>query len=170
MVLWVLAAIFLKRQTWISVGRPESRGLLELSPAARSLIADLIGRLPTTLWVVAMAVVLVFLASFPLLQLIAVLTAIVALVFVEIRLASEGQLQGRMRNLALYVAALALSLLVVAAAIWLGYQWLSLPPVDWVGYLSFAAFGFFVAHTAILEFARNVDAIHGARQSGGTGK
>ena len=170
MVLWVLAAIFLKRQTWISVGRPESRGLFELSPAARSLIADLIGRLPTTLWVVAMAVVLVFLASFPLLQLIAVLTAIVALVFVEIRLASEGQLQGRMRNLALYVAALALSLLVVAAAIWLGYQWLSLPPVDWVGYLSFAAFGFFVAHTAILEFARNVDTIHGARQSGGTGK
>ncbi len=170
MVLWVLAAIFLKRQSWISVGRPGSRGPFELSPAARSLIAAIIGRLPTTLWVAAMAIVLVLLAAFQLLQMIAVLTAIVALVLIEVRLASEGELQGRLRNLALYVAALALSLLVVAVAIWLGYQWLSLPPVDWVGYLSFAAFGFFVAHAAILEFARNVDAIHGARQSQGTSK
>ena len=165
-VLWVLAIIFLRRQAWISRGQPTGGGPFSLSPAARSMIAGLLGHLPTRLWVIAAAIVLVLLAAFPLLQMIAVLLAVAVLIVVEVRLASEGELKGRLRNLALYCAALVLSLVVVAVAIALGYEWLALPPVDWVGYLSFAAFGFFVAHTAILEFARNVDASHGAKDTG----
>ncbi len=168
-VLWLLSLIFLRRQAWLSTATQGSGGPFDLSPAARSLIADLIGRLPTALWVLGASVFLLLLATYPLLQTIVVLAVIAVLVLLEIRVAAEGELLGRFRSLALYLAALALSLIVVALAIWVGYWWLSLPPVDWVGYLSFAAFGFFVAHTAILEFARRVDDIHGARRSKGAG-
>ena len=57
-----------------------------------------------------------------------------------------------------------LSLLVIALAIGVGYRYLRLPPGDWLGYFSFVAFGFFVAHTAILEFGRRVDKL---RRGGG---
>jgi hypothetical protein len=86
-------------------------------------------------------------------------------VAIEVRISSLGDLRERLHSLLLYLTALALSLVVVALAIWLEYRWLALPPVDWIGYLSFAAIGFFVAHTAILEFARRIDAIHGTHQS-----
>jgi CHASE2 domain len=165
LVLWLLAAIYLQRERWISAAQPAGAGPFSLSSSARSWIADAIGRLPTTLWVIATAVTLVLLAAFPALQQVGVVAAIVAVVGLEIRLATHRDLEQRLRASLLYVAALALSLLVVAWAIWLGYRWLSLPPVDWVGYLSFAAFGFFVAHTAILEFARRVDTIHGTHRS-----
>ena len=169
LVLWLLSLIFLQRQAWLSTGRPGAGGPFDLSPAARSLISDLVGRLPTALWVISASVFLLLLATYPLLQTVVVLGVIALLVLLEIRVAAQGELRGRFRNLALYLAALALSLIVVALAIWIGYRWLSLPPVDWVGYLSFAAFGFFVAHTAILEFARRVDQIHGARRTEGAG-
>ena len=169
-VLWLLSLIFLQRQAWLSSSGPGASGPFDLSPAARSRIADLIGRLPTGLWVIGASLFLLLLATYPPLQAIVVLTVIAILVLLEIRVAAQGELLGRFRNLALYLAALGLSLLVVALAIWVGYWWLSLPPVDWVGYLSFAAFGFFVAHTAILEFARRVDGIHGARRTQGAGK
>ena len=169
-VLWLLSLIFLQRQAWLSAAGPGASGPFDLSPAARSLLADVVGRLPTGLWVVGASIFLLLLATYPLLQTIVVLAVVAVLVLLEIRVAAEGELLGRCRNLALYLAALGLSLVVVALAIWIGYWWLSLPPVDWVGYLSFAAFGFFVAHTAILEFARRVDGIHGARRSQGAGK
>ena len=165
LVLWVLAVIYLRREHWVSAARPAGGGPFSLSDAARSWIADAIGWLPTTLWVVATAAILVLLAASPALQQVGVVAAIVCVMAIEIRLATHRDLEQRLRSLLLYLAALALSLVVVALAIWLGYRWLSLPPVDWVGYLSFAAFGFFVAHTAILEFARRVDTIHGTHRS-----
>jgi hypothetical protein len=162
-VLWLLAAIYLWRQNWVSGG--QTTGPFALSATARAWIADMVGRLPTVLWVVAAALALLCLAAFPLLQMIGAALAGLVLVAVEIRISTHRDLADRMKSLVLYVAALALSLLVVAFAIWLGYRWLSLPPVDWVGYLSFAAVGFFVAHTAILEFARRIDSIHGVHRS-----
>jgi hypothetical protein len=64
---------------------------------------------------------------------------------------------------------MALSLAVIVLAIWVGYRWLRLPPGDWLGYFSFVAFGFFVAHTAIAEFGRRVDELNVSRRtSGGT--
>jgi hypothetical protein len=62
---------------------------------------------------------------------------------------------------------MAASLLVIMLAVWVGYRWLRLPPGDWLGYFSFAAFGFFVAHTAILEFGRRVDELNVARTAAG---
>jgi CHASE2 domain-containing protein len=162
-VLWLLAAIYLWRQNWIS--GVQTTGPFMLSTSARSWIADMVGRLPTVLWVPMAAFALLCLAAFPLLQMISVALAVLLLVAVEVRISTHRDLADRLKSFALYVAALALSLLVVAFAIWLGYRWLSLPPVDWVGYLSFAAVGFFVAHTAILEFARRIDTIHGVHHS-----
>jgi hypothetical protein len=162
-VLWLLAAIYLRRQRWVSGGQPT--GPFALSASARAWIADFVGRLPTTLWVLAAAAALLCVAAFPVLQWVGAGIAILLLVALEVRISSHRDLAERTRSLVLYVAALALSLLVVALAIWVGYRWLSLPPVDWVGYLSFAAVGFFVANTAILEFARKIDMIHGTRRS-----
>jgi len=41
-----------------------------------------------------------------------------------------------------------------------------LPPGDWLGYFSFVAFGFFVAHTAFAEFGRRIDELNVARRTG----
>ena len=166
LVLWALAAIFLQRQRLMSGGRPIDPGPFSLSTSARSWIADVIGRVPTALWVVVAVAMLVLLATFQVLQMIGVTLAVVLLISVEVRISSYRELKERLHSLVFYLASIAVSLAVVAFAIWFGYRWLSLPPVDWVGYLSFAAFGFFVAHTAILEFAHRVDAIHGAHQRG----
>ena len=119
------------------------------------------------LWIVAAAALLLLLAAFRALQLIAVATVIAALIVVELRVAPAAELRERVRGLLMYLAALAISLAVIVVATWFGYRWLRLPPGDWLGYFSFAAFGFFVAHTAILEFGRRVEELSLARRGGG---
>ena len=166
LVLWVLAAIFLWRQGWVHRG-DSSRSPFELSDAARSWIAPLIARLPTPVWTIGAALTLVLLAAFRSLQLIAVTAIVAALVVIEIRVAPAAEMHERLRALRSYLAALGLSLAVIALAIWVGYRWLRLPPGDWLGYFSFAAFGFFLAHSAILEFGRRVDELYLARKGGG---
>jgi hypothetical protein len=166
LVLWVLAAIFLWRQRRLL--RAESRrNPFELSDAARGWIAPLIARYPTPLWILATAGLLLLLAAFRSLQLLAVAATIAGLVMVELRVAPAAEIRERARGLALYLAALALSLAVIVLAVWVGYRWLRLPPGDWLGYFSFAAFGFFVAHAAILEFGRRVEELNLARRGGG---
>ncbi len=162
-VLWLLAAIYLWRQNWASGG--QSAAPFALSNSARSWIADMVGRLPTALWVIGAALALLCVAAVPLLQSIGTALAALFLITIEIRISTQRDLADRLKSLVLYVAALGVSLVVVGLAIWVGYRWISLPPVDWVGYLSFAAVGFFVAHTAILEFARRIDTIHGTHRS-----
>ncbi len=166
LVLWVLAAIFLSRQRWLL--RAElHRNPFELSDAARGWIAPLIARYPTPLWILATAALLLLLAAFRSLQLLAVAAAIAGLIVVELRVAPSAEIRERLRGLTMYLAALALSLAVIVLATWVGYRWLRLPPGDWLGYFSFAAFGFFVAHTAILEFGRRVEELNLARRGGG---
>jgi CHASE2 domain len=169
LVLWVLAAIFQWRQRWVRRLRPDEQSPFELSDAARAWIAPLIARLPTPLWILAVTVLLLLLATYKSLQLVAVALTIAALVTVELRVAPAAETVKRLRGLLLYLIAMAASLAVIAVAIWIGYRWLRLPPGDWLGYLSFAAFGFFVAHTAILEFGRRVDELSVARRRGGGG-
>jgi hypothetical protein len=166
LVLWVLAAIFLWRQRRAHHGN-SSHSPFELSAAARSWIAPLIARLPTPLWTLIAALILVLMAAFKSLQLIAVATIIAALVIIEIRVAPAAEIRERLRALRSYLAGLAVSLAVIALAVWVGYRWLRLPPGDWLGYFSFAAFGFFLAHTAILEFGRRVDELYTARRVAG---
>ncbi|MBV8307746.1 MAG: CHASE2 domain-containing protein [Gammaproteobacteria bacterium] len=167
LVLWVLAAIFLLRQRWVHRG-DYAHSPFELSTAARTSIASTMARqLPTPVWIIGAAVLLLLMSAFHSLQLIAVATIIAALVVVEIRVSPAAETHERLRGLALYLTALGLSLAVIALAVWIGYRWLRLPPGDWLGYFSFAAFGFFVAHSAILEFGRRVDELYVARTSGG---
>lgn len=165
LVLWVLAAIFLWRQQRLQSAEFH-RNPFELSQAARDWLAPLIARYPTPLWIVAAAIVLLLLATFRSLQLIAVALTIVVLIVVELRVAPSAEIHERARGLLLYLLAVALSLLVITLATWVGYRWLRLPPGDWLGYFSFAAFGFFVAHTAILEFGRRVEELNLARGGG----
>ena len=166
LVLWLLAAIFLWRQRWLQRAALH-RNPFELSDAARGWIAPLIARYPTPLWILATAALLLLLAAFRSLQLIAVAATIAGLIVVELRVAPAAELRQRVRGLLMYLAALALSLAVIVAATWVGYRWLRLPPGDWLGYFSFAAFGFFVAHNAILEFGRRVEELNLARRGGG---
>ncbi len=166
LVLWALAAIFLWRQRWVHRG-DASRSPFELSAAARSWIAPLIARLPTPLWIVTAAVMLLLMAAFHELQLIAVGAIIASLVVIEIRVSPTAEIRGRLWGMLLYLAALGASLAVIVVAIWIGYRWLRLPPGDWLGYFSFAAFGFFLAHSAILEFGRRVDELYAARKGRG---
>jgi CHASE2 domain-containing sensor protein len=169
LVLWVLAAIFQLRQRWVHRVHPTDESPFQLSDAARGWIAPLVARWPTPVWILTAAVLLLLFATFRSLQLIAVAASIVALVAVELRVAPRTEISQRLRGLLLYLAAMALSLAVIVLAIWVGYRWLRLPPGDWLGYFSFVAFGFFVAHTAIAEFGRRVDALNVARRtSGGT--
>jgi CHASE2 domain len=166
LVLWVLAAIFLWRQRRVHHGNA-GHSPFELSAAARSWIAPLIARLPTPLWTLIAALILVLMAAFKSLQLIAVATLIAALVIIEIRVAPAAEIRERLLALRSYLAGLAVSLAVIALAVWVGYRWLRLPPGDWLGYFSFAAFGFFLAHSAILEFGRRVDELYTARRVAG---
>jgi CHASE2 domain len=166
LVLWVLAAIFLWRQRWLQ--RAElHRNPFELSDAARGWIAPLIARYPMPLWIVVTAALLLLLATFRSLQLLAVAATIAGLITVELRVAPTAEIRARARGLLMYLAALGLSLAVIVVATWVGYRWLRLPPGDWLGYFSFAAFGFFVAHTAILEFGRRVEELNLAQRGGG---
>jgi hypothetical protein len=165
-VLWVLAAIFIWRQRLLQRTRPGYYSPFELSAAARAWIAPLIARWPTPVWILGVALLLLLMATFRWLQLIAVAAVVVALVIVELRVTPAAERHERLRALGLYLLAMALSLCVIAVAIWVGYAWLRLPPGDWLGYLTFVAFGFFVAHAAILEFGRRIDELHVARATG----
>jgi len=166
LVLWLLAAIFLWRQRLLQRSRPGYYSPFELSAAARAWIAPLIAHWPTPVWIVVGTVLLLLMATFRWLQLIAVGALIVALVIVELRVTPLAERRERLRALTLYALAMMLSLGVIAVAIWVGYAWLRLPPGDWLGYLSFVAFGFFVAHAATLEFGRRIDELHLARSTG----
>jgi CHASE2 domain-containing sensor protein len=167
LVLWLLAAIFLWRQQWLHGARPLDLSPFALSDAARGWIAPFIARWPTPAWILAAALLLLLMATYHSLQLIAVATIVVALVAVELRVAGKGEIRERVRGLLLYLGAMGLSLVMIVVAVWVGYRWLRLPPGDWLGYFSFAAFGFFVAHTAILEFGRRIDELNVARTAGG---
>jgi CHASE2 domain-containing sensor protein len=166
LVLWVLGAIFMWRQRVLARARPGEHSPFQLSAAARAWLAPLIARYPTPVWIVGAVVLLLLMATFRSLQLIAVAAVVVALVVVELRVTPAAERHERLRALWLYLAAMALSLVVIGVAIWVGYAWLRLPPGDWLGYLTFVAFGFFVAHAAILEFGRRVDELHVARHTG----
>ena len=167
MVLWLLAAIFLWRQQWLYGVRPLGLSPFEISPAARSWIAPFFARFPTPVWILAATVLLLLMAAYRDLQLIAVAALIVTVIIIELRVARGGEIRERLRGLLLYLAAMSLSLAVIVGAVWVGYRWLRLPPGDWLGYFSFAAFGFFLAHTAILEFGRRIDELYVARTAGG---
>jgi hypothetical protein len=170
LVLWVLAAIFQWRQRLVQRVHPVDRSPFQLSDEARSWIAPLIARCPTLVWILVVAALLVLLSAFGALQLIAVAAIVVGLIAVELRVAPRTEIRKRLIGLALYFGAMTLSLGVIALAIWIGYRWLRLPPGDWLGYFSFVAFGFFVAHTAIAEFGRRIDELNVARRAGrGTG-
>jgi CHASE2 domain len=166
LVLWILAAIFQWRQRLVQHVHPADRSPFQLSDEARSWIAPFIARCPTPLWILAVAALLLLLATFGALQLIAVAAIVAAMIAVELRVAPRTEIHKRLVGLLLYLAAMALSLAVIALAIWIGYRWLRLPPGDWLGYFSFVAFGFFVAHTAIAEFGRRIDELNVARRTG----
>jgi hypothetical protein len=117
-------------------------------------------------WILAVAALLLLLSAFGALQLIAVAVIVVGMIAVELRVAPRTEIRKRLIGLVLYFGAMALSLGVIALAIWIGYRWLRLPPGDWLGYFSFVAFGFFVAHTAIVEFGRRIDELNVARKAG----
>jgi len=167
LVLWLLAAIFLWRQQWLHGVRPLGLSPFEISPAARGWIAPFFARFPTPVWIIVATVLLLLMATYRDLQLIAVATAIVTVIIIELRVARGSEIRERLRGLLLYLAAMCLSLAVIVGAVWVGYRWLRLPPGDWLGYFSFAAFGFFLAHTAILEFGRRIDELYAARTAGG---
>jgi hypothetical protein len=161
-VLWVLAAIFMWRETRASKTSP-----FGLSDAAQSWIAPLLARWPTPVWIIAACALLLVIAAYRRLQLIASAVIIVLLIAIELRVAGKGEIRDRARGILRYLTGMALSLVVIVLAVWVGYRWLRLPPGDWLGYFSFAAFGFFVAHSAILEFGRRVDELYAARSARG---
>jgi CHASE2 domain len=171
-VLWLLAAIFLWRQRLLQRVQPleHSPFQLSLSPAARDWLAPFVARFPTPAWILAATVLLLLMAAYHTLQLIAVAVITVAVIVVEMRVAHSSEIRDRMHAQLLYAGTMGISLLVIGAAIGIGYGLLRLPPGDWLGYLSFVAFGFFIAHAAILEFGRRVDELHLARLSGGATK
>ncbi|MBV8343068.1 MAG: CHASE2 domain-containing protein [Gammaproteobacteria bacterium] len=167
LVLWILAAIYQWRQRSVQHLQAAQRSPFMLSDAARSWLAPVIARCPTPLWMLGAVAMLLLLAAFKSLQLIAVAATIVLLVAVEMRVAPATEQRDRLKGLLLYIGAMVLSLAVIVLAVWVGYRWLRLPPGDWLGYFSFAAFGFFVAHATILEFGRRVDELYVARKSHG---
>jgi CHASE2 domain len=164
LVLWILAAIFLWRERWV---QPKRLSPFGLSDAAQGWIAPFIARYPTPAWIIACSVLLVLIAAYPKLQLVAAALIILTVIGIELRVAGAGEIRERVRGIMRYLVTMGASLGVIALAVWVGYQWLRLPPGDWLGYFSFAAFGYFVAHTAFLEFGRRIDELYIQRQSGG---
>ncbi len=165
-VLWVLAAIFLVRQNVVGES-VHAASPLSVSALTLEWLAKAISRVPPWLWKGAVAVVCLLAAAYQVAQLAAFIAVILAVLAIEFRLAVHGDLRGRLRSIAYYIGALALSVLVVAIAAAIGYRFLALPPGDWIGYLSFVAFGFFIADAAIVEFSRQVGDLRGHRASSG---
>ena len=166
LVLWALSVIFLWHRRLSGVA-PYHAEPWAPSTSARAWFANLIARTPAALSVSLFVAASVLLATYPLLQLAVIIAAIPALAAIEIRVTSRWEMRARLRVIVLYLLALGLSLCVVAAAVWFGYRWLSLPPGDWIGYLSFSTVGFFVAHTAIVDLARHIGSIRGGQISQG---
>jgi hypothetical protein len=166
LVLWALSVIFLWHQRLSSIA-PYHAEPWAPSTSARTWFANLIARTPAVLSVSLFVAASLLLATYPLLQLALIVAAIPALAAIEIRVTTRWELGARLRVIVLYLRALCLSLCVVAAAVWFGYRWLSLPPGDWIGYLSFSTVGFFVAHTAIVDLARHIGSIRGTQTSQG---
>jgi hypothetical protein len=162
LVLWMLAGIFLWRERWV---QPQT--LFGLSDAAQGWIVPLIARYPTPLWIIVCTVLLVLIAAYPKLQLVTAALVILTVLGIEIRVAGAGEIRERMRGMLRYFATMGTSLAVIVLAVWVGFRWLRLPPGDWLGYFSFAAVGYFVAHTAFLEFGRRIDVLYDQRRSGG---
>jgi CHASE2 domain-containing sensor protein len=166
LVLWALAVIFLWHHRLS--GEPHHHGgPWAPSTSARAWFAGWIARTPAALSLCLFVAASLLLATYPLLQLAALLAAVPVLAGIEIRVTTPWELRARLRSIALYLGALGLSLGVVTAAVWFGYRWLSLPPGDWIGYLSFSTVGFFVAHTAIVDLARHVGSIRARQTSEG---
>jgi hypothetical protein len=172
LVLWLLAVVFLWRQRVLERIHPleHSPFQLSLSPAARAWLAPYVARFPTPAWVLTATVLLVLMSAYHTLQLVAVAVITAIVVVVEMRVAERGEMRQRTQAQLMYLGTLLVSLLIIGAAIGVGYRVLRLPPGDWLGYLGFVAFGFFVAHAAILEFGHRVDELHSARQAGGAAK
>jgi hypothetical protein len=166
-VLWALAGIFLVRERLIAGASAHGAAPWALSASARAWLARGIARTPVWLSLGVVAAGSLLLAAYPVVQGAALAAAVVCLIGLEVRVMSQLELKARVRSLGIYAAALASSLLVVAVAIWFGYRWLRLPPGDWAGYLSFSFVGFFVAHTAIVDFGRHVGSMRGHGHSGG---
>jgi hypothetical protein len=169
LVLWALAGIFLLRERWIATVTLHGDEFFTPSASARAWLAKLIAHTPAVLSLTGLVMVALMLATYPLLQVMGIVVAVVSWLLLEMLVLSRLELKVRLRAVAIYSAALGLSLAVVAFAVWFGYRWLRLPPGDWVGYLSFAIVGFFVAHGAIVDFGRHVGSLRAASHSGGRG-
>jgi CHASE2 domain-containing sensor protein len=166
LVLWALSVIFLWHRRLSSIA-PYGAEPWAPSTSARAWFAKSIARTPAALSVSLFVAASLLLATYPLLQLAVIIAAIPALAALEIRVTTRWEMRARLRVIVFYLLALCLSLCVVAAAVWFGYRWLSLPPGDWIGYLSFSTVGFFIAHTAIVDLARHIGSIRGAQTSHG---
>lgn len=160
MVLWALAVIFLWRERRNRGGAPVTHhGGIAPSDSASDWFAGWIARLPVAVSLGLFVLASLVLAAYPWMQIIGFLAAVLALVGVEVLVSSRLEFGRLLRSTGLYAAALGMSFGVVALAVWFGYRWLRLPPGDWVGYLSFATVGFFVAHTAIVDFGRRIGSL-----------
>jgi hypothetical protein len=166
LVLWALSVIFLWHRRLSSIA-PYHAEPWAPSNSARVWFANLIARTPAALSVSLFVAASLLLATYPLMQLVVIIAAIPALAAIEIRVTARWEMKARLRVMFLYLFALCLSLCVVAAAVWFGYRWLSLPPGDWIGYLSISTLGFFVAHTAIVDLARHIGSIRRAHTARG---
>jgi CHASE2 domain-containing sensor protein len=166
LVLWALSVIFLWHRRLSGAG-PHSVEPWAPSTSARVWFAHLIAHTPAAVSVSLFVAASLLLATYPLLQLAVIVAAVPVLAAIELRVTTRWELKERLRAILLYFLALCLSLSVAAAAVWFGYRWLSLPPGDWIGYLSFSTVGFFVAHTAIVDLARHIGSIRGAHASHG---
>src|SRR6202007_112312 len=113
LVLWVLAVIFLSRQRWLQSVRPGDHSPFELSAAARSWIAPFVARLPLPAWILGATVLLLLMACYRSMQLIAVAAIIVGLVAIELRVAGEGEIRGRVGGLGLLRSCMTSSLTVM---------------------------------------------------------
>ena len=160
-VLWALAGIFLVRERLIAGASAHGAAPWALSASARAWLARGIACTPVWLSLGVVTAGSLLLAAYPVVQGAALAVAVVCLICLEVRVMSQLEFTVRIRSLGIYAAALASSLLVVAVAIGFGYRWLRLPPGDWAGYLSFSFVGFFIAHTAIVDFGRHVGSMRG---------
>lgn len=159
-VLWILAGVYLVRERMVVrlAADEVPPAPLDMSTDARAWLEGLLSQVPASVRVLAAAGVMLLLAVHKPLQLDALVLTAIALVGLELRIGRRADLRRRMRCLGIYLAALAVSVLIIVSSIWIGYRWLRMPPGDWIGYLSFAAVGFFVTNTGLLEFERRIGA------------
>lgn len=152
LVLLSLSSLFVLRQrALVRLDRQGTRAVRdEARPLERWAVA--LSAIPTGLLVLGACSVLVLIGLNPQWRALTLVIAAAVALGVEVAGRPRQPLGTVLARGLVTAISLAVSAAVIGLAVYIAYRWLALPPLDWIKYLAFATFGFFLANLVLVEF------------------